>query len=66
MVDLEIPSVELTPTIVADLTVGDVVRLNHPVFRPLELKTEGFVIGRARLGRSQARLARLIVEEDGS
>ncbi|HTX00114.1 MAG TPA: FliM/FliN family flagellar motor switch protein [Acidimicrobiales bacterium] len=64
MVDLEIPPVELTPSIVADLAVGDVIRLKHPISRPLDLTTEGFAIGKARLGRSQARLACLIVEEE--
>jgi flagellar motor switch protein FliM len=60
---LEIPGVELAPQSVASLAVGDVVRLYHPLERPLDLRAEGVLVARARQGRSGARVACSILEE---
>jgi len=62
-VRLEIPGVELTPGALASLAVGDVVRLYHPMDRPLDVRAEGVLVARARQGRSGARVACSILEE---
>ncbi|HUZ21460.1 MAG TPA: FliM/FliN family flagellar motor switch protein [Acidimicrobiales bacterium] len=62
-VHLEIPPIELMPPEVASLRPGDVVRLYHPLDRPLDLRAEGVLVARARQGRSGARVACSIVEE---
>lgn len=64
VVDLELPPIELTPAAVAELAVGDVIRLKHPLSRPLELKADGVTVARARLGRSGTRQVCLVTEEE--
>ncbi len=60
---LEVPPVELTPDAVASLATGDVVRLYHPLERPLDVRVEGVLVARARQGRSGAHVACSILEE---
>jgi flagellar motor switch protein FliM len=60
---LEIPGVELMPAALTTLAVGDVVRLYHPLERPLDVRAEGVLVARARQGRSGARVACSILEE---
>ncbi|MCU1490772.1 MAG: flagellar motor switch protein FliM [Acidimicrobiaceae bacterium] len=60
---LEIPPIELLGPELAALRPGDVLRLYHPVERPLDLRAEGVLVARARQGRSGARMACSVVEE---
>jgi flagellar motor switch protein FliM len=64
-VELQIPAIELTPAAIAELAVGDVIRMHHPLARPFELKADGVQVARARVGRSRTRLACVVVEEGG-
>jgi flagellar motor switch protein FliM len=63
-VDLTLPPIELTPEAVAALDVGDVIRLRHPLSRPLELTADGVPVAKARIGRSHSRLACVIVPSE--
>ncbi len=60
---LELPAIELTPATVAGLDVGDVIRLHHPLTRPLDLKADGVRVARARIGRARSRLACVVVDD---
>lgn len=53
------------PPAVLALAVGDVVRLAHPVTRPLDVVTNGVVLASAVAGTSGSRLACLVVETAG-
>jgi flagellar motor switch protein FliM len=47
---------------VADLAVGDVLRLDHPVARPAELVVDGRTVGSAHLGRRGRRVAGQVID----
>lgn len=54
--------VQLTPTEILDLAVGDVLPLNHPVTEPLTVHAEGRPVLAARPGRRGKRLACVVVD----
>lgn len=54
----------LGPSEVLHLAPGDVVRLPHPVHRPLDLMVDGQHVGRAAVGSSGARLACIVVDTE--
>jgi len=60
---LEIPPVELTPEQVAQLDVGDVIRLFHPIKQPLDLRAGGVLVARAGHGHAGSKIVCSIVEE---
>ncbi len=56
--------VVVKPEAILRLAVGDLLPLNHPERRPLEVRVAGQRIARAGLGRNGARLAAQIVETE--
>ena len=62
-VSLEVPPIELMPDEIASLHPGDVLRLYHPLDRPLDVLAERVLVGRARQGQSGTRVACSLVEE---
>lgn len=59
---VEFRSVRLSPARVLDLSVGDVIRLDHKVGVPLTVRTAGTTFASAIAGRSGRRLAALVVD----
>jgi flagellar motor switch protein FliM len=62
-VTLEIPSIELMADEIASLAPGDVLRLYHPLDRPIDVRAERVLLARARQGQSGSRIACSVVEE---
>ena len=60
---LEFPSVRLSSTEVSELKVGDVIRLFHPLRRPLDLRAEGVLVARALQGAVGSKVVCSILEE---
>ncbi len=56
--------VTVRPEAILRLAVGDLIPLNHPERRPLEVRIAGQRIARAGLGRNGARLAAQIVDTE--
>ena len=57
--------VTVHPRDVVDLTVGEVIHLNHPVSRPLDVVVDGIVLARGVAGNNGRQLACKIVDAEG-
>ncbi|HEY1531667.1 MAG TPA: flagellar motor switch protein FliM [Galbitalea sp.] len=58
---LQLESATVGPNDILNLSEGDLLRLPHPEYRPLNLTVDGVPIARAAAGTSGARLACVIV-----
>lgn len=54
------------PGAVLDLTVGDILRLPHPQFRPLDVAVGGETVAHAAVGSTGSRLACVVVDTEES
>lgn len=52
----------VTPGMVLDLAVGDVVRMPHPQSRPLDVVVDGVTVAAAAVGATGSRLACVVVD----
>jgi flagellar motor switch protein FliM len=52
------------PGLVLDLAVGDVLNLDHPQHRPLNVTVDGQTLAQAAVGASGSRLAGVIVSTE--
>jgi flagellar motor switch protein FliM len=52
----------VTPGMVLDLAVGDVVRMPHPQSRPLDVVVDGITVASAAVGATGSRLACVVVD----
>jgi flagellar motor switch protein FliM len=56
----------VNPGVVLDLAVGDVLRLPHPQFRPLDVAVDGITVATAAVGSTGSRLACVVVDTEES
>jgi flagellar motor switch protein FliM len=56
----------VNPGVVLDLAVGDVLRLPHPQFRPLDVAVDGVTVATAAVGSTGSRLACVVVDTEES
>ncbi|QTE31270.1 FliM/FliN family flagellar motor switch protein [Pengzhenrongella sicca] len=56
--------ITVRPSDVVGLAVGDVLHLNHPTTRPLDVVVDGVVLARAAAGTQGTRLACLVVTSE--
>jgi flagellar motor switch protein FliM len=60
---LEIPPIQLPSSEVAEIKVGDVIRFNHALRQPLDLRAEGVLVARAKRGAVGSKIVCSILEE---
>jgi flagellar motor switch protein FliM len=60
---LEIPSIQLPSSEVAEIKVGDVIRFCHPLGQALDVRAEGVLVARAKRGAVGSRIVCSILEE---
>ncbi|WP_246168617.1 flagellar motor switch protein FliM [Arthrobacter luteolus] len=67
-VSLQLTPIRVLPGMVLNLAVGDVLNLEHPQHRPLNVTVDGQTLAQAAVGASGSRLAGVIVstEENNS
>jgi flagellar motor switch protein FliM len=63
---LQLESAIVGPGDILRLAEGDLVRLPHPQYRPLNVTVDGFVIARAAVGSSGSRMACVVVNLEES
>ncbi|WPF81743.1 flagellar motor switch protein FliM [Sanguibacter sp. 4.1] len=64
-VSVRMRPVTVHPRDVVNLTVGEVIHLNHPVSRPLDVVVDGIVLARGVAGNNGRQLACKIVDAEG-
>ncbi|MEB7447829.1 flagellar motor switch protein FliM [Arthrobacter koreensis] len=63
-VSLQLNPIRVKPGLVLDLAVGDVLNLDHPQHRPLNVTVDGQTLAQAAVGASGSRLAGVIVSTE--
>jgi flagellar motor switch protein FliM len=65
-VNVRFSPLSVNPGEVLGLAVGDVLKLPHPQFRPLDVTVDGEVVARAAAGSTGSRLACVVVDSEES
>jgi flagellar motor switch protein FliM len=55
----------VSPMDITTLEIGQVIRLNHAVSRPLDLKVDNLIVGHGVPGNSGRQLACKVVDTEG-
>lgn len=63
---LALTETPVTPDQILSLTEGDVLRLNHPAHRPLQLTADGQQVGTAAAGKQSGRIAAVVASREES
>ena len=63
-VSLRLPPFQVLPSRILDLAVGDVLAVQHPQHRPLDLAVDGQPLARAAVGANGSRLACIVIDNE--